>query len=256
MEYQNSTGDRLGPRLATIIRCDLGKMFELNLDSSQYVSAPYPPKPLTKQQTHAEGLDRQMVSWSEKPMLRIETTTVDTGQRKQLFGHTARHVITTRKQIPLQGSNSQAQESVRDGWYIDLNQQISCDPDYMSKGQRYWDAYLVVVTPTQGSATQTMDRPEFVNVGKPETGFALQEVATSDTTFRAADGTMKHATSKDETVVTEFHEGSLDPAIFEVPHGFKRVKEIERNAPSTPLNPIVALWERVKYTFTSWFSLD
>src|SRR5207248_9138136 len=117
MEYQNSTGDRLGPRLATIIRCDLGKMFDLNLDSSQYVSAPYPPKPLTKQQPHAEGLDRQVVSWSEKPMLRIETTTVDTGQRKQLFGHTARHVITTRKQIPLQGSNSQAPGECQ-GWMV------------------------------------------------------------------------------------------------------------------------------------------
>jgi len=64
---------------------------------------------------------------STEPTLRIETTTVDTGERKEFFGHIARHFIITRKQIPLEGSHSEPQETLTDGWYIDLDPQVSCD---------------------------------------------------------------------------------------------------------------------------------
>ena len=257
MEYRNSVDHRLGPHLAVITRCDLGQMFDLNLDSSQYDSAHYPPKPLTKEQMHAQGLDRQRISWSEKPMLHIEIKTVDTGERKQLFGRTARHVITARKEIPLEGSHSQPQETVQDGWYIDLNQQISCDPDYLQNAHAHFVRYSVLVAGVnQTSETQKMDKPEFVNIGEPERGFALKEITTSDNTYKSADGTMKHARSNDETIVTEFYEGHLDPVIFEVPHGFKRVREIERNPPVATLNPVQEFWERVKYTLSNWFTFE
>ena len=255
MEYRNSVGHRLGPHMAAIIRCDLGQVLDLNLDASQYESAPYPPKPLTKEQIHARGLNRATIAWSKKPMIKIEIKTVDTGERKQLFGHTARHVITTRKQTPLEGSHSQPQESVRDGWYIDLDpkQQISCDPDYMQKsgGQSYG---FVLVSPSLNSGTETIDRPEFVPIGKPETGFALEEVTTSDNAHKSPDGTIRHASSKSEMIVMELQEGPLDPSLFEVPKGFRHVKQIERNLPLTSSNPVVGLWERVKYTVENWFS--
>lgn len=256
MEYRNSSDYRPGPRLAAITRCDLGQTFELNLDSSQYVSAPYPPKPYTKEQVRAQGLDQQKIAWSEKPLIRIEIKTVDTGERKQLFGHTARHVIATRKLTPFEGSHSQPEESVRNGWYIDLNQQISCDPDYMRKVSGY--AYASLVVDFAGkNQSQAMDKPEFVTEGKPETGFALQEVVTSDNAYKSADGTpTRHARSKFETAVTELQEGPLDPALFEVPHGFKHVKQIERNPPLEPVNPMREFWELVKYTVTNWFTLD
>jgi hypothetical protein len=254
LEYRNSSGNGLGPHIATITRCDLKRMFELNLDSSEYASAPHPPKPLTKQQMHARGLDQQTISWSEKPMLRIEIKTVDTHERKQLFGHTARHVITTRKQIPLEGSRSQPEETVQDGWYIDLDQEISCDPLYLRNTGSY--SAFAFLSVNQTHETRTMDRPEFVHVGQPERGFALEEVTTSDTTYRSTDGTTKHARSKGERVVTELYEGPLDPALFEVPHGFRHVEEIDHNSPRTPLSPVREFWERVKYTVANWFSFD
>lgn len=37
-----------GPAIAAITRCDLGAMFELNLEAREYTSAPYPPKPFTR----------------------------------------------------------------------------------------------------------------------------------------------------------------------------------------------------------------
>jgi hypothetical protein len=126
-EYQNSFGQRqadgsvrpiYGPRLVSITRCDLEQAFTLNLDMHEYTSAPYPPKPLTKEEMEKRGKRSRLTYISDKPTLQIETTTTDTGERKEIFGQTARHVVTTRKQTSLEGSVSQAQESVTDAWYI------------------------------------------------------------------------------------------------------------------------------------------
>jgi hypothetical protein len=57
MEFRNSEGKKnadgslqltYGPRLVAITRCDLGQIFELNLDTSEYTSTPYPPSRLRK----------------------------------------------------------------------------------------------------------------------------------------------------------------------------------------------------------------
>ena len=254
LEYRNSLGTRSGPHLAAITRCDLGRSFELNLDSSQYTSNPYPARPL-KEEKQPRGDNGRTISFSEKPTVRIEVKTVDTGERKQMFGHMARHVITTEKRTPLKGSHAQPQESTRDGWYIDLDQQISCDPEYMRKGTTY--SYgVVVVVPARNSGSQIIDKSEFVSIGKPETGFALEEVIVSDDAYTSADGTTKHAKSRTERRVTELYEGPLDASVFEVPHGFRRVKEIERNPPQSSSNGIAEVWERMKHTLSRWFSFN
>jgi len=68
MEFRNYAGQRKadgsqqkwlsGPRLAAITRCDLGQVVELNLDADEYVSAPYPPKPLTRAEIEARRLSK------------------------------------------------------------------------------------------------------------------------------------------------------------------------------------------------------
>src|SRR5215469_10625169 len=120
IEHRDSVAYHLGPHLASITRCDLGQDFELNLDSSQYESGPFPPAWM-----------QPKISSSAKPTMRIEIKTVDTGERKQIFGRTARHVITTTKQTPLANSESHPYETIRDGWYVDLSHTVSCDPTFM-----------------------------------------------------------------------------------------------------------------------------
>jgi len=230
MEYRNSFGRKpaadgsiptiYGPRLARILRCDLGQSFELNLDTSEYTSSPYPPKPLTQEEIKARGLETPAARMPEHPTIRVETKATDTGERKEMFGRMARHVITTRTQTPLEGSGSEAQESVTDGWYIDFDQQLSCDQKWPTSGHGYIAGYLGV-----GSGKQPMEKPEFVTVGEPETGLALY----SQTTSKSASTLPGAYTSKSETRVTEFAEGPLDPALFEIPPGFKLVDRIERN---------------------------
>lgn len=229
MEFRNHAGLRKadgsqewlsGPRLAAITRCDLGQVFELNLDAAEYVSAPYPPKPLTQAEVEARGRGNRNLFQSAKPTLRIEIITVDTGERKEFFGHVARHVITARKQIPLEASRSEPQETVTDGWYIDLDTRLWCDRK-SSRGKRI-HGYVV-------AGNQPAEKAEFVDVGEPEIGFAVQLVTISKGVYTLPDGSKKQTNSKSETLVTSLELGPLDPRMFEIPSRFKHVQRIERN---------------------------
>jgi hypothetical protein len=254
-EYQNSFGQRqadgsvrpiFGPYLVSITRCDLGQAFTLNLDTHEYASVPYPPKPLAKEEMEKRGMRRSLTYISDKPTLRIEITTRDTGERKEIFGQTARRVIRTRKQTPLEGSASPAQESVTDAWYIDAKaadsdidpyQRLSCDRKW-PEGKRF-HSYT-----RAGGENQPLDRFEFVDISEPETGFAVQSVTTSKSTYTLADGTRKQLDSKNEMRVTQFEKAWLDPALFEIPEGFKRVDRIERNPPQSAfLSPPKNFWQ-------------
>jgi hypothetical protein len=161
-----------------------------------------------------------------QPTLRIETTTADTGERKELFGHVARHVITTTKQIPLEGSHMQAQETVRDGWYIDVDRTISCDlkPPAGSVSHGF-----VMVGAAHGGTERMIERPEFVDVGARETGLPVKEVRTTTSETVPATGVRRYSDSINESEVTQFREGPLDPALFEVPPGFEHVERSQRN---------------------------
>ena len=125
----DSTARIYGPRIVTIVRPDLGQQFDLNLDASQYAQRPLysPPQklqPLTKEELQARGIKMPPPAEPAKPTFRIETVTKDTGERKEMFGYLARHVITTRREISLEGSRRAAQEMTTDGWYIDLEPQL------------------------------------------------------------------------------------------------------------------------------------
>jgi hypothetical protein len=258
MEYRNSFGQKpadgsvqpiYGPHLVSITRCDLGRVFELNLDTREYASAPYPHGSLTREQVEASGLHTPVKYVADKPTLRIEVTTTDTGERKQIFGYIARHVVTTRKETPLTGSRSEPRETVTDGWYtdsrdIDLNQQLSCGPRRAKDGTGY--AYLAVGTPP-------WQKPEFVTIGQPERGFALTSVTTVADSYQSPDGTKQYSDSKFETKVTELEERPLDPALFEIPPGFKLVAEIERNPAAAFASQPKDLWQRFKTVMADIF---
>jgi hypothetical protein len=219
--------------MVTIVRPDLAQMFELNLDASEYVARPYPPekpRPYTKEQMEALGIKMPSPAEAAKPTFRIETVTKNTGERKDLFGYVARHVITTRREIPLDGSRREAQEEVTDAWYIDLEPQLRpgiYPPNWPSGKPRAgrFHSYASVRTPGRENPPEI---PEFVDIGEEETGFAIEETRTSRSSYTSLDGTTRQTEGKSETLVT-LERGVYDAALFEVPSGFRRVPQINPN---------------------------
>jgi hypothetical protein len=245
MEYRNETGGgmhadgtldvRPGPRLLSIIRCDLGQAFELNLEDREYTARPYPRQLLTKIAMATWDLPVPGRSDSAAPTVRVETTTVDTGERKELFGHLARHVIITSNETPLAGSQAEAQETVTDGWYIDLDTSITCDVR--------WPGGRVSVAHVRSGPA--LEKYQFVDNGNAETGFAVERKIRSRSTLTTSDEAKTEIAYTSELKITEFTEGRLDPALFEIPLGFRKVADINRNPPLT-------LADRWSYT-QAWF---
>jgi hypothetical protein len=207
----------------SIVRCDLGEIFTLNPQREEYSSMAYPPKPLTPEEAAARGTTAS----PDRPTLRIETTTLDTGERKELFGYLARHVITRRKQIPLQGSSSEPQESVIDGWYIDFGPRLSCDP---KSSEQAWPYFFPNPPYWPGIAVRPTERPEFVDMNARERGFPLKEVRTSPRKIILADGTRQTSDGSDESAVTVLEQATLDPSLFEVPSGYKNAERDQSNS--------------------------
>jgi hypothetical protein len=182
-EHRGSFGYRLrpngrtmfcpAPRTALITRCDLKQTFHFNFDDREYTATP-----LQALETREEMLARAaasgppVVAPQREPTVLVETETVDTGERKELFGQTARHVVTTRRIIPLAGAKRGAGTTVTDGWYIDLNTRISCAPSWRSarSGHAFLTGHL------QG---EEGDVPTFKDVGEQERGFVVVNKRTS-----------------------------------------------------------------------------
>jgi hypothetical protein len=131
--------------------------------------------------------------------------TVDTGERRELFGYAARHVITKTRQIR---DSEILSESESVGWYIDLPAAWAKLHPPPKPG-----SYCYIT-----SETDARDEYKFSEVGKRETGFAI----LSSRTHRSA--------CRDETVyreeVTEFSEAPLEPDVFVPPPDFKRVPRL------------------------------
>jgi hypothetical protein len=83
----------LGP-IVTIQRCDTRVMYILAPERREYMETPMP----STDETEKAGNEQK---WGDgPPNLIIEATTVDTGETKSAFGHTAHRYITTTKQTP------------------------------------------------------------------------------------------------------------------------------------------------------------
>jgi hypothetical protein len=243
-EYRNASGSNYGPLLALLSRCDLGQNFELNLEDKQYVSSPLPHFP-TEAERQVLAAKYSATAAQQIPTILVEITTVDTGERKKLFGYDARHVITTRKHTRLNGSKDIEQESVSDGWYTDLPTALSCEPKLRG-------ALGFVTLGTLNNVPTEV--PSWKLEGKPESGFALSTTTTTHSTYGLPDGSKKDSSSTFEMQVTELYSGPLSPELFEVPRGFTKVDQIRRN-PSVPFSMRMQIyWNTLKLKISRLFS--
>jgi hypothetical protein len=203
------------PDNVAILRCDLLQNFTLNTSAKEYASAVYPPKPLTPEELAKRGWKEPEDADAGPPAIRIETTNLDTGEREEDFGRVARHVITKQRQIFLdavrQGEN---EEVVADGWYIDFDRSISCEPK-LREGANVSSCMGV------NNSIVRIPKTESVQIGPRERGLAIKETKYPKTENSSA--------TAYEFEVTQFVEGPLDPVLFEVPPDFKRVEFIQWN---------------------------
>ena len=215
-----------GPPRATIYQCDARRIFHLDPENREY----------TTYRMIGQGIvdvtgPPPVQSKRSGGKLTITIETIDTGERREMFGHTARHILIKDTRVAGSGACSQSSESEQDGWFI--------DPDTTGGCFRPVKRHPGVVVE---SSSNRADEIEIKSVGRNETGDPL-ELTTRDLAT-SHDG--KPVTWTYTCKVTKFDESPLDPALFEVPSGFKRVLQLRGEAPS-PLGTrlyLAGLWLR------------
>ena len=190
----------------SITQCDLKRNIQINNKSQKYLVTPM--ETVTASQTAgAAARTNSTEPTTRGGVITYTTNTVDTGERKEMFGFTARHIKTSVKIESSPDACTQTQQRMdTDGWYIDLTYGLECE---LSPAQT-----TTPYTAQGGCRDQTV----FKRTGAGRTGYALSET----TTMYGPDGKVLFSTTKE---VVEISRDPLDAALFDVPAGYTEAKD-------------------------------
>jgi len=148
----------------------------------------------------------------------VRTETIDTAERKEMFGYTARRVIIRTSNRYTPDDESRSQDTETDGWYIDH------------------PAWFAVHPPLRGHAIAQVavngktDTPVFTDIGPRETGFPLLVTRIHRSNLKDEEGNIRTYTSEDRDEVIEFSEEPLATDLFIPPREFRRVPRLPGEA--------------------------
>jgi hypothetical protein len=201
----------MGANLATIEQCDLKRTIQLNDKKKLYFIQPFAQiedeelndkKPLPAKQKN--GVTKK------GGVITMWYNITDTGERKKMYGFTARHIWTSQKIKPSADACTMKDSMLikTDGWYIDLPE-FNC-PMTNKPYRGYGDG---------GAQPECIDRFVTHTSGKGKLGFPLKL-----TTIMIM-GDKTEVTTSIETI--EFSTTKLDSMLFVIPPGYQLAKSPE-----------------------------
>jgi hypothetical protein len=203
--------------MVMIQRCDTHMFYTLDPAKREYTESPL-----------HDGASPTSTSSEKKddgpPNLVIDTRTVDTGETKSAFGHSARRYITTTTMTPSPELNQQPSERVVDAWYLDMPDVRTCEP-VSSRPHGLIGGFIGM---GGGGRSRRRVRPEFKYSGPEPQGLVLSETMTTNWIHVLATGEQQKNALVSSSQIVEMTEVPVDPTLFEVPSGFKRVERLSR----------------------------
>ncbi|HJQ24404.1 MAG TPA: hypothetical protein VKA60_10855 [Blastocatellia bacterium] len=192
--------------MVSITQCDLRRSLQLIPQSKTYIVTPFNQTTDTSERTTNQPQAKQNAP-VKGGVVKTTVVTKDTGERKQMFGYTARHIIT---QISTESSPDACQQvktkMETDAWYIDVAFGLDCDLN--NRYQNY----------NRADQRGCQDRYEVKQVGAAVKGYPVW----TKTTLIDENGQPSFTTVSE---VIEFTQTPLDAALFEVPAGYREVKD-------------------------------
>lgn len=205
-----------GPLRAYILNRDLGYRFEVEPATHTYTAfrvnkhgSPVWAKPLKCEPEKRSG-----------KTVHHYIDTIDTGEHRELFGYTARRVVTRTRQIR---DSQMLTESECDGWYI--------DPPAAWANLHPLSKVAFVAFYDVAAGTGARDDHKFSETGKRERGFTLLATRTNRSFVEGETGNLRTHESVAREEVTEFSEAPLEPVLFVPPLDFKRVPQLSDGVP-------------------------
>ena len=190
----------MGADVATIEQCDLKRTVKVNDKKKLYFIEPFPSATTEIDPAPPKTPTTPVAKVTKGGTITMTSSVNDTGERKQMFGLTARHIKTSMKMESSPDACSQSNMAMEtDGWYVDLPQ-FSCPMNLPSHPMAYQ-------RPVKSGC---QDRMVVKETGGGKLGFPLQ-VTTS----------MNGEGGFSQTVETiEFSKATLDDSLFDVPTSY------------------------------------
>ncbi len=212
-EEMTMGGGGMGSTQVNITQCDLKRTIQINDSTRRYLIT---PMAADEGDTHSGGATGAG-STQRGGVVTMTINSVDTGERKEMFGFIARHLKrTTMMESGPDACQQQKMKIETDGWYINLEYGLACEKSGASMaGGR---------TAVQGCR----DRYQYRRTGPSVLGFPLIET----TTMYGEDGRATFTMNKE---VIEISRQPLDAALFDVPAGYTQASSQQEmyGAPST-----------------------
>lgn len=201
----------------TIMQCDLKRTLTINEKTKTYmiVSTDGSRTPTSVSTGEGDGggvpPNAQPQTTTSQPQPRggivnITNTITDTGERKEMFGFTARHIKTSMVKTASPEACDKDSKVETDGWYIDFQYSFDCS----TNTQKYQP-------PARPSQPGCKDEVRSKTIGTAKLGFPLHVT----TTVYLPDGRTSTMTQE----VLELSREPLAASLFDIPAGYTLAKD-------------------------------
>jgi len=213
--YENTTyikGKRqrtetMNGMMINLNQCDLRRGVQINPNTKTYIINEY------QQDTTAPAAKNTAPTAKSDGVIRAGgtvTTTVtvkDTGERKQMFGYTAKHLIITMETLSSPDACSKNNTKIQtDGWYIDAEFALDCNQ------------YAQYQSYNSKSKPSCQDKYQMKTVGTAKRGYPVYEKMTM-----FDEGGRESYSMVNEVV--ELSKAVLEAGLFDVPAGYREVDD-------------------------------
>jgi hypothetical protein len=209
-----------------LTQCDLRRTIQINDRSKKYLITPMESDSGDSDAGSGSGGSSRTSGGptTRGGVVTMTINTTDTGERKEMFGFTARHL--RRTMISQTSPDACAQNPMHmetDGWYINLEYGLNCG----GSGR----------PPQTGRTTASgggcRDRYQFKRTGPTNLGYPLIET----TTMYGADGNAMFTKTSE---VIELSRQPLDAALFDLPAGYTEARSQEEMSSNPSMADIMA----------------
>src|SRR6266567_4448145 len=211
--------------MVDITQCDMRRTIQINDRARKYLITPMESEDAGPDASAAARPAATGTSQRGGIVTYVISTT-DTGERKQMFGFTARHLkSTTSTESSPDACNKQNMRIDRDGWYIDLNTEFSCATERPPQ--------VNMRAPRAGC----QDRIRFRRNGAIKLGYPIQET----TTIYGSGGEVTNTMTKE---VIELSRQPLEAALFDVPAGYMQAQSQQEMYAAPSMDEIMKMGQQ------------
>jgi hypothetical protein len=207
---RNEMGGNVG--FTTILQCDLKRTLTLNEKTKTYLISSSDSMNTAGAVGDGGPAAPPTATQNEPPrggVVNIVNTITDTGERKEMFGFTARRIKTSMVKTASADACDKDAKVETDGWYIDFQYAFEC-PGQTQKHQ----------TPAYRPRPGCKDDVRTKTIGTAKLGFPLLVT----TTIYQPDGRTSSMTQE----VLELSRETLSASLFDIPEGYTLAKDMQQ----------------------------